>query len=73
VEEARQELNFSAWSEYGDERRAHFIEECAEEVREGHMPPRIYRIMHGRDVPDEADIQVLEAWARDAGEPDQHE
>lgn len=67
VEEGRHELNFSAWSEYGDRRRARIIEECAEEVREGKMPPRAYRLLHRGDVPDADDLAVLEAWAESAG------
>lgn len=47
VNEGREHLNFSVWSDYSAERKAHKLEEMEEEVKEGEMPMESYTITHG--------------------------
>lgn len=64
VEDARSELNFSAWNRYDAEDRAHKWDEVAEEVDEGEMPLRSYLIVH-RDARLSADdAEILVHFAR---------
>jgi hypothetical protein len=44
VDEGREKLNFSAWGQAGGEGEE--IEEMAEVVEEGEMPPRSYLLLH---------------------------
>lgn len=69
VEEAREELNFSAWNRYDGGERAHNWEEVAEAVGEGHMPLRTYLFVHRDARLSDVDRQVLIDWAESqAGE-----
>jgi hypothetical protein len=46
INEARHHLNFSEWGTYNDKRAHHKLEECYDEVLEGHMPLPSYTWMH---------------------------
>jgi cytochrome c551/c552 len=48
VSEARARLNFSNWSDYALDpgTESHKLEEIAEQIRSGAMPPWYYRLMH---------------------------
>lgn len=46
IEHGREHLNFSIWNTYSEDKKAHKIEECWEEVEEGEMPLYSYTIMH---------------------------
>ncbi len=46
VRVARKHLNFSEWGQYSSKRAHHKLEECYEEVEEGHMPLPSYLWMH---------------------------
>jgi len=46
VTQGRKHLNLSDWARLAPERRARKLEEICEEVREGKMPPTLYRIAH---------------------------
>lgn len=46
VEEGREELNFSVWSEYSVKKKLHKLEEVVEMVEEGEMPMYTYLWMH---------------------------
>lgn len=63
VEDARSELNFSAWNRYDGEERAHKWEEVAEEVEEGEMPLRSYLIVHRDARLSEDDLRTLVDFA----------
>jgi len=54
VDEGRAALNFSEWQRTQAE-----ASEAAEEVREGEMPPAIYKLMHGGARLDAADRDRL--------------
>lgn len=46
IEHGRRHLNFSIWGTYDQERAHHKLEECFEEVQEGHMPLPSYLWIH---------------------------
>lgn len=46
VEGARDELNFSEWTDYDTEKMDHKLEECEEALTEGWMPEENYLRMH---------------------------
>ena len=46
VNEGRHHLNFSEWATYTNKRAHHKLEECYEEVEEGHMPLPSYTWTH---------------------------
>lgn len=69
VDDAREDLNFSAWNRYDAADRTHKWEEVAEEVSEAHMPLRSYLFVHRDARLSDTDRQVLVDWARSqAGE-----
>ena len=47
VDEGREELNFSEWSDYPADKADHKLEECVEEVKGGKMPLNSYTWTHG--------------------------
>lgn len=46
IDEGREHLNFSVWSEYDADERDHKLEECIEELEEGEMPLSSYTFVH---------------------------
>ncbi|HHM20733.1 MAG TPA: cytochrome C [Bacteroidetes bacterium] len=56
---ARKELNFSQWSQYDQEDKAHHFSEMAEEVEEKHMPLKSYTWMHPEARLSNDDRQML--------------
>lgn len=55
VNEGREHLNFSEWGNYSQDRAAHKLEECVEEIEEGEMPMSGYVALHS-----EADLTDAE-------------
>ncbi len=47
IEEGKEHLNFSEWQTYPEARQLHKLAEVYEEVEEGEMPLKIYRLTHG--------------------------
>jgi hypothetical protein len=68
VDEGREHLNFSAWSQYDAEERAEKLEEIWEEVDEGKMPLDKYVWLHSNARLTNADLEVLRTWVH-ASEP----
>ncbi|BDS12185.1 heme-binding domain-containing protein [Aureispira anguillae] len=62
ITHAREALNFSTWSEMTAEDQKHALHECAEEIEEGHMPPKGYYRMHGDAYLDDAQKTALQNW-----------
>ena len=48
VKEGREHLNFDDWSKMDRKEQLHSLEECIEEVEEGHMPLKSYTYTHGK-------------------------
>ncbi len=68
VEEGREHLNFSAWSQHDAEERAEKLEEIWEEVDEGKMPLEKYVWLHSDARLTDADRETLRVWVQ-ASEP----
>jgi hypothetical protein len=66
VEEARAEMNFSAWAEIPERRRGKLQGEIWEEVEKGNMPPQKYLLLHPGAKLTEGDRATLRAWAEGA-------
>jgi len=62
IKNARKALNFSTWLEMDEKDRKHALHECAEEIEEGHMPPKGYVRMHGDAYFDDATKALLIKW-----------
>ena len=46
VEEGKEHLNFSIWTDYTEKKRAHKLEECVEVLEEQEMPLKTYTLIH---------------------------
>jgi len=64
VGEGREELNFSTWQQYDENRRQKKLKET---VNEGEMPPRYYVLLHPDARLPDRDRQTLAAWAAEVG------
>jgi mono/diheme cytochrome c family protein len=62
VDEAREHLNFSTWGRYDAEERAENLEEIAEVLEEGEMPPWFYLPLHADARLSDAELATLHAW-----------
>lgn len=62
VDEGRHHLNFSAWSQLTDYRKAKILEEMEEEVGESHMPMPSYLWLHADASLDETQRSLLLQW-----------
>lgn len=66
VSEARARLNFSAWSDYALDpgTESHKLEEIAEQITGGTMPPWYYRVMHREARLTPSERATLLDWVR---------
>jgi mono/diheme cytochrome c family protein len=62
VDEGREHLNFSTWNRYDAEERGENLEEIAEMVEEGEMPPWFYLPLHPEARLSDAELATLRAW-----------
>lgn len=69
VDEAREELNFSAWGRYAAEKRAKRAEKAVEEVEEGEMPLASYVRMHPEAAVSADELGLLKRWAEGLHQP----
>ena len=60
IEEGKEHLNFSTWNSYSSKKQLHKLAEVYEEVEEGEMPLKMYRIIHGGLSSNEKEI--LKSW-----------
>lgn len=67
VDEGREELNFSRWSELDASRLRKLAKELPEEVREGDMPPFLYVLAHPSAKLTDAELAAIVEWARTLG------
>jgi Haem-binding domain len=63
VREAREELNFSSWQSYDTTKMLGKLDDITSEVGEGHMPMPIYTFMHPAAKLDDAQRELIVAWA----------
>ena len=64
VKEGREELNFSAWTQYDGKKRIKKLKETIEEVGDHEMPPWYYAMMHPEARLAEDERLLLLDWAR---------
>ncbi len=64
VTEGRKHLNFSNWTQVSPERKAKKLDEVADEVQEGGMPPWFYLPMHPEAKLTQAEQEALIRWAK---------
>ena len=62
VKRGRRELNLSVWKQNGREKKVHLLEEAAEVVSEGEMPPWSYRLLHREARLSESEAKTLSDW-----------
>src|SRR5262245_25819273 len=67
VQEAREHLNLSEWSRYGNEDGALHLGEICKEVRSGAMPMGRYVKLHGEAALSREDRDALCAWTSAEG------
>lgn len=63
INEGKEELNFSEFNSYSAKRKAHKMEEIAEEVKEGEMPLSSYTITHGSAKLNAEQKKLIMDWA----------
>ena len=63
VSEAREELNFSMWLDYDTSKMLSKLDDMTSEVGEGHMPLPIYTLMHPSAKLNDAQRELIVAWA----------
>ena len=63
INEAKEELNFSEFANYSLKRKAHKMEEIADEVKENEMPLSSYTLMHGNAKLSSEQRKLLVDWA----------
>ena len=64
VKEGREHLNFSTWSDYKPAQQGVLLEDAAEQVQEGEMPPLPYTWMHPKARLTDAQMEQLTAWMK---------
>ncbi|HUF04057.1 MAG TPA: heme-binding domain-containing protein [Aridibacter sp.] len=67
VSHGREELNFSEWGTYNDERRQRKLEEICEEVTERQMPHPQYLWLHWDAALSDKEIGIICRWTEASG------
>ncbi len=62
IKGGRQKLNFSTWQQYDSEKQKHKLRESAEEIRDGHMPPKSFAFMHSGAKMTDQQKEALASW-----------
>ncbi|NDV43987.1 heme-binding domain-containing protein [Flagellimonas sediminis] len=65
IEEGKEHLNFSDWTNYTDKKKDHKLEELVEEVKEGEMPLNEYTWTHADARLTQEQITALLTWAQE--------
>ena len=63
VDEGRDELNFSTWSDLAEKDRSELVHEISEETSEGKMPLRAYLILHPEAKLSDEALEILRTWS----------
>ncbi|MDZ7777836.1 MAG: heme-binding domain-containing protein [Bacteroidales bacterium] len=64
VNEGREELNFSEWDKYNQEKKAEKAEEIIEEIEEDEMPMKIYLITHPDAKLSKEEKETIREWTK---------
>ncbi|NTW50468.1 MAG: heme-binding domain-containing protein [Chlorobiales bacterium] len=77
VSKGREELNFSTWDKYDDQKKKKLIKKSLEEMKDGEMPVFFYVWLHPEAKLSEADINKVTEWATQTysltGQPEHNE
>lgn len=67
IDEGREELNFSEWTDYNLKKQLHKLEECWEMIEEGEMPLESYLITHDEAELSAEEKELLIEWFKTLG------
>ncbi len=67
IKGGREKLNFSTWESLEPSKKSHKIEECIEEIEDGHMPPSSYKLAHSEAKLTAEQKAVLIDWLKSQG------
>lgn len=62
IKHAKEELNFSLWSQYNAKRKVHKLEECIEMINDREMPLKSYLLTHSEAKLSDTEIKLLADW-----------
>ena len=63
IDEGKKHLNFSKWDKYSLKKKEHKLEEFIEEIQEGEMPLKSYKLIHASSRLDYKQKDSLLNWA----------
>lgn len=63
VQDGKKHLNFSEWTTYSNKKKAHKLEEVAEELEKGGMPLKSYTLLHENSRLTPEQVEMLSSWA----------
>ena len=63
VKKGRASLNFSTWGEYRKRRQLNKLDQIAQELNEGAMPLKAYRLMHPEAALTKSETELVIQWA----------
>lgn len=64
VKEGRRQINFSAWNQYGGNRKARKLKEIVEQVEQNKMPQWYYVLVHPEAKLSPGDRELIVRWAK---------
>jgi hypothetical protein len=62
INEAKEELNFSEFGSYSAKKQNHKLDEIIDEIKEGEMPLKTYKIMHSEAKFSKEEKDTLVSW-----------
>lgn len=63
VEEGREHMNFSTWTDYDRKEMISKLEDIKKKVKDNEMPPLIYRLIHPDAKLSDEEITLISDWA----------
>ena len=73
IDEAREHLNFSVWTEFSSDKQGHSMEHAVEMVKEDEMPLWRYRLMHQEARLSDDQKETLTQWFNQVREENHHD
>jgi hypothetical protein len=64
VHEGKEELNFSEFKQYSEDRKAHKLKEIGEVTEDGSMPLKAYTLFHEGSELTDSDKQAIQNWLK---------
>jgi len=68
IKSAKKKVNFSEWHLLSADKQHHTLEEIAEVLEEGSMPPTPYKLMHPPGNLNDVERGVIVEWVKSYGE-----